>query len=384
MKKVFLLNFCCFVVVFTLLFSNFAFFNNKTFAFKQVGKYDTTAKAMALIEANSGRIIAGKNAEQKLPMASLTKIITAIVAIENNNSLDETKLIPNEAVGIEGSSIYLKKGEHLSMRELLFGLMLRSGNDAAVAISILTSGSTQKFIELCNSFCKEHGLNNTNLVTPSGLHDDNHYTTALDLAKITAYALKNPIFAEIVSTKSKTIPAEGTKEGKRLLKNKNKFLAMTDGADGVKTGYTKKAGRCFVGSSTRKEDGMQLVCVLLDCNPMFQECKSLIEEGFKEYKMHNLYGEDTYKLSITKGENTIEGESQSKILYPLNDDEINRVKIKEKILWDGTLPVKINQKIAELEIFVDKNLILCDNIYSLTEINKISYMDALERAIENF
>ena len=385
MKKLIFVSISCFMAIFVLFLNNFAVFHSSVFAIECKNNYQTSAEAMALIESNSGRIIACKNADKKLPMASLTKIITAIVAIENNNNLDEVKQVPDESVGIEGSSIYIKKGEHLTLRELLYGLMLRSGNDAAVAISILTSGSVEGFIKLCNDFCFKHGLENTHLVTPSGLHDDNHYTTASDLAKITAYAMHNSTFAEIVATTRKNIPAESTKEGYRNLKNKNRFLSMLDGADGVKTGFTKKAGRCFVGSCTREEDGMQLVCVLLNCGPMFQECKSLITQGFSDYKLYNLYDGDKYKIEIDKDGNFVSGETQQTLLYPLSEDEMKNVEIKEKILWDGSLPVKINQKIAELEIFVDKNLILCDNIYSLTEINDIiTYREALEKAIENF
>ena len=344
--------------------------------------YNTTAESMAIIEVNSGRIIASKDGNKQLPMASLTKIITAIVAIENNENLDKKLEIPKEAQGIEGSSIYLRTGEHLSMRELLFGLMLRSGNDAATAIAILTSGSVDEFIEKCNEFCKNIGLENTNLVTPSGLHDDNHYTTAEDLAKVTAYALKNDIFAEIVSTRFKRIDDELGKAGFRNLKNKNKFLAMMEGANGVKTGYTKKAGRCFVGSVYREEDNMQLACVLLNCGPMFDECRNLCAQALDEYKLYDLTNISEVKVKI--GNDEISGKINDKLLYPLTKQEYEKLEIQIKPTIDNIGSIKIDEKIGELLIFVDKNLILCDNIYSLENHDNNANDSPIEKIIKNF
>jgi len=187
-------------------------------------------------------------------MASTTKIVTALTVIRNTD-LDEVVEIPKAACGIEGSSIYLREGEHLTVRELLYGLMLRSGNDCAVALALHTSGSVEAFAELMNTTAVELGCENSNFVNPHGLHDDRHYTTALDLAAVTCEALHNETFREIVSTKAVRISNEGY-EYDRVLVNKNKLLSNVDGADGVKTGYTKKAGRCFVGSATK--NGMQV------------------------------------------------------------------------------------------------------------------------------
>ncbi|MBO4569867.1 MAG: D-alanyl-D-alanine carboxypeptidase, partial [Clostridia bacterium] len=201
----------------------------------------SSAKAYCVCEVKSGRILYEKNGDLKLPEASLTKIITAIVAIENNPDLEKVVEISKEAVGVPGSSIYLNKGEKLKIIDLLYGLMLRSGNDSAVALAIATSGSIDKFIDLCNDFCERIGATNTHLVTPHGLHDDDHFTTANDLAKITSYALSNSIFRKIVSTKQITIP-NTIKGENRLLVNKNKLLKKMPDSTGVKTGFTTQAG----------------------------------------------------------------------------------------------------------------------------------------------
>ena len=276
-----------FILFFMVIVMNFAFFNLMTYKSKPVWAEEktlTSAKAMAVIEKESGRILYSKNKDEKLPMASTTKIITAIYVIEHCDDLDRKFEIPKEAVGISGTSIGLQTGEHLSIRELLYGLMLRSGNDSAVALAIATGGSEEKFIEDVNSWLSEVvGVFDTHLSNPHGLPADEHYTTASDLAKISAYAMKNQTFCEIVKTQKISISDEKQSKYPRDLVNKNKLLKNYEFADGIKTGYTKSAGRCFVGSATKNE--MTLICVLLNCGPMFEECQELLEKGFDEYKL---------------------------------------------------------------------------------------------------
>ncbi len=203
-----------------------------------------SAASAVLIESDSGRIVFEKNSSSSRPMASTTKIMTAICAIENcNTNIPVT--IDERAVGIEGSSVYLKNGELITVKELLFALMLNSGNDAAAAIAIAVSGSVEDFALLMNNTAKRIGAFNTNFTNPSGLYDDAHFTTAGDLAKIAAYAMKNPLFRHIVGTKTQKISAP---EGSRYLKNHNRLLSELDGCIGVKTGYTKKCGRCLVSA----------------------------------------------------------------------------------------------------------------------------------------
>ena len=244
--------------------------------------FQTSARSAVVMEKISGRILWSKNADEQIPMASTTKIVTAITVIENAPDLDKVVEIPKEASGIEGSSIYLRAGEHLTLRELLYGLMLRSGNDCAVALALAVSGSVESFAELMNKTAQNLGCANSNFCNPHGLPNDQHYTSARDLATITCHALQNQTFAEIVGTKSIKISNEGY-DYLRVLTNKNKLLFNYDGANGVKTGYTKKAGRCFVGSATR--NGMQVVVVVLNCGPMFEDTASLLDAAFAEYQL---------------------------------------------------------------------------------------------------
>ena len=234
-----------------------------------------------VINENTLEILHEKNASAKASIASLTKIVTAITAIENCDIVKEV-VITDEMVGIEGSSIYLKKGEILTVEELLFGLMLRSGNDAATAISLAVAGSKENFARLMNDTAKKAGAVNSNFVNPHGLEEDGHYSTAKDLALITAYAMKNEKFEEIVSTRKKVI-RNILDQNDRVLINKNKILNTLNGADGVKTGYTKVSGRCLVSSATR--NGVRLICVVINCAPMYERSAELINSCFEKYKL---------------------------------------------------------------------------------------------------
>lgn len=343
----------------------------------------TTAESMVTIEASTNRVFYAKDENKRLPMASTTKILTAIVAIENCEDLDKKHKIPKQAVGIEGSSIYLKAGEHLSVRELLYGLMLRSGNDSAVAIAMIVSGSVKKFVELMNSFCKKLELNNTNIVTVNGLHDDNHYTTAYELAKITSYALKNETFAKIVSTKQITIDNELGKIDKRFLRNKNRFLNMVEGADGVKTGYTKKAGRCFVGSATKND--MQVICVVLNCAPMFEDCSRFVENAFSEYSMTKLFSKGEL-ISIEHGglKQKLPIILKEDVFYPLKKSEILETSAKLNLKDDLKLPLNAESSIGTIEVSLENNLIFSQEIYTINIDKNAGVKDYFHKIIKAF
>lgn len=258
----------------------------------------TSAKSAIVMEQRSHRILFVKNADERLPMASTTKIATALTVL-NNAQLDSVVTVPAAAVGIEGSSIYLREGERLTVRELLYGLMLRSGNDCAVALALHVAGSVEAFAQMMNDMAADVGCTDTHFVNPHGLHDPEHYTTAADLALITCAALDNSDFREIASCKSMRISNEGM-EYDRLLVNKNKLLTNCAGADGVKTGYTKKAGRCLVGSATR--NGMQVVSVVLDCGPMFEETARLFDAAFGEFSMQTIVPCNKMCGSVVEGD----------------------------------------------------------------------------------
>lgn len=232
-----------------------------------------------LMEASTRRVLKNENMRTRCYPASTTKVLTALVVLKRL-PLDLVITVPKEAVGIEGSSIYLKEGDKISVEHLLYGLMLRSGNDAATALAIAACGSVDAFAQAMNDTAKECGADNSNFVNPHGLHDDNHYTTAYDLALITAAAYENDDFSRIVATKTARI-FEGDQGV--YIGNKNKLLNMFEGANGVKTGYTKTSGRCLVGGA--KKDGMQLITVVLNYNDMWNDTIRLLKYGFDNYEM---------------------------------------------------------------------------------------------------
>ncbi len=242
----------------------------------------TSSASEIVIERNSLKILHEYNSEKISSIASLTKIITCITAIENCKNLNEKILITDKMCGIEGSSIYLRAGEKITILELLYGLMLRSGNDAATAIALSVGGSIENFASLMNKTALKAGAKNSSFKNPHGLEQEGHYSTAKDLALICCYALNNPIFAKIVSTKKKVI-SNSLEEYDRVLINKNKILSMLEGSDGIKTGYTKVSGRCLASSATR--NGIQLVCIVLNCGPMFERSCELINNCFKNYSL---------------------------------------------------------------------------------------------------
>ncbi|MCC3373469.1 D-alanyl-D-alanine carboxypeptidase [Cohnella sp. REN36] len=244
----------------------------------------THAKATAVIDVTSGRILFSDHGDDRMLIASLTKIMTAIVAIEHGKLKDVVK-ISSRAAGVEGSSIYLKAGEKMTLQDLLYGLMLRSGNDAATAIAEHVGGSVDGFAYLMNRKAEEIGLTNSHFVNPSGLDHKDHYSSANDLAKLTAYAMHNDTFREIVKTKEKK--ADG-RDYEWL--NKNKMLRFYEGADGVKTGYTKQALRCLVSSATRY--GQQIVVVTLNDGDDWADHQRLLDYGFANYPLQEVVGSD--------------------------------------------------------------------------------------------
>lgn len=255
-----------------------------------------SAECAILIDAQTGRVLYEKQAEEKSLIASTTKIMTALVICEQTNVLDRVK-IPKEAVGIEGSSMYLKEGEVLTVQELLYGLMLQSGNDAAVALAIYCGGTVEGFTELMNDKAHRLGMTQSHFANPNGLDSPGNYSTARDMGILTAYAMQNPIFAQTVSTKTITI-------GERCLRNHNKLLWQLEGANGVKTGYTKAAGRILISSVTRM--GRQLIAVTFNAPDDWQDHKTLIEDGFSRFTVQKLIrqGQTLGQLELAGGQET--------------------------------------------------------------------------------
>ncbi|WP_423805238.1 D-alanyl-D-alanine carboxypeptidase family protein [Paenibacillus illinoisensis] len=241
----------------------------------------THAQSAALIDVTSGRILYSKDGDKELRIASLTKIMTAIVAIEQGK-LDDKVKVSSTAFAKEGSSLYLKLGEEMTLENMLYGLMLRSGNDAASAIAEHVGGSEEGFVLLMNQKAEEIGLKHSHFMNPHGLDADGHYSTANDLARLTAYALHNPVFKRIVATEDKSAP-NPNENWEYSWHNKNKMLRLYEGADGVKTGYTKKAFRCLVSSATR--NGQQLAAVTLNDGDDWNDHARMLDFGFENFPL---------------------------------------------------------------------------------------------------
>ena len=236
------------------------------------------AKAAIVIEAESGRVLFEQNADEMLPMASTTKIMTALLAIENAD-LSTGITAPKEAVGVPGTSIYLSHGETLTLEQLLYGLMLRSGNDAATAIGIHVGGSQAEFVKMMNMRAEEMGID-AQFANPHGLDAEGHRASARAMVLIMREAMKHEDFLRIVGTTKKIIPWEGN-EYSRVLYNKNRLLTSYDGTIGGKTGYTSKAGRCLVFGAER--DGMTLIGCVLNCSSWFDTAEMLLDRCFENY-----------------------------------------------------------------------------------------------------
>ena len=305
-----------------------------------------SATAEIAMELTTGKVLCENNADAELPMASTTKIMTAIIIIEDCD-LDEEITVAEEAVGVEGSSIYLKKDEKIDVKDLLYGLMLRSGNDSAAALAIHHSGSIDKFVEVMNERAKQIGANNTSFANPSGLPNENHYTTARDLCNIARYAMNNKTFKEVVSTKNYS--------GKfRSYVNKNKMLTNCEGANGVKTGYTLKAGRCLVSSCER--EGMDIVCVVLNCPDMYERSSDIFDECFSKFTLvkideNRVFMSDRVLCKVQKSCNFVVNKGE------MLDFSVKPIKQDKNQKSDGA--------VAILEIKGKNGLLFEENLYSI-------------------
>lgn len=255
-------------------------------------RLNLSARAATLYVPEIDRFIYSNNSDQRLPMASTTKIMTALIALEECEG-DEVVVIDDDSVGIEGSSAYLRAGDELTMEELTYALLLQSANDAAVAIARHIGGSTEAFADIMNERAKALGLSDTHFENPHGLDSSEHYTTAHDLAKIAATALENPKFKEIASTYKKSFVTE---ERSRTYVNHNKLLNMYDGCVGVKTGFTKKSGRCLVGAAER--DGLTLISVTLDAPSDWADHKNMLDYGYEWLEKISLAEPSEYEYDI--------------------------------------------------------------------------------------
>lgn len=381
-----MIKFKCWIIVLLLLLIPFS---NATFGVCALEglpqariETSTSAKSAVVLDVDTGRVFYEKNANAKLAIASTTKIVTAITAIENVKDIDAVIRVDDKAIGVYGTSIYLQRGEELSIRELLYGLMLRSGNDAATAIAISVGGSIDGFCEMMNNTAKKVGAMNSQFMNPHGLDEDGHYTTALDLAKITAYALNNEIFAEIVKTKNIKI---GGVEYDRYLVNKNKLLTTLEGCIGVKTGFTDDAGRCLVSACER--NGMRVVCVVLNCGPMFEESANLINAVYEKYQMIEVLNSYNYigSVDVENGDKVrVNVYSRKGLKLPLSIEEYANIRIEYNVDENLVAPIKSEEKVGEIKVYYDKYLIFCEEIYTMEDIKSQLIKDKLKEILDNW
>lgn len=370
----------CFILI---VFSVCSLFLIKTFSAPVFA--ENFCKASVVIEENSGRVLSQNNKDERLAMASTTKIMTALVVLNNCNDLQEKVLIDDRAVGIEGTSMYIRKNEVLTIEELLYGLILPSGNDAAMALAYFVGkGNLQSFVDLMNQTATDLKLANTHFDNPHGLDSKNHYTSAYDLAIITSKAMQNKTFREIVSTKIKQI--SGNSEVKnRFLRNKQKLLKTLDGCNGVKSGFTDNAGRCLVTSCVR--DGMEVICVVLNCPNMFEESAKLINDAFENFSLETII-EPYYYISNIKVENGTKDEvkvySMKSCKYPLKTTEKTLINIETEIEESLVSPIKKEQIVGKIKVYFENELIFSENIYTMESVDSKDIQDKLKDIINEW
>jgi len=306
-----------FFILAFILFTNTAMAGGGEYIDAEVGleSLSISAQSFCLMDAKTNAVLHSKNEKVKLPMASTTKIMTALVAIENADLSKDVK-ITKESVGIEGSSIYLYEGEVLSLNDLVYALMLQSANDAAVAIALHVSGSVEKFAEKMNETARRLGMNDTQFKNPHGLHEDGHYSTAFDMSLLLSYAMQNEVFASITSTQNYKIPLIDGKNY-RYITNHNKLLKTYSNCVGGKTGYTTSSGRCLV-TAARKNNTL-LVCTTLNAPDDWNDHRELFEYGFSAYESKTLCTRESIVYNI----NVVGGEKNEVVLTNLESVEIS-------------------------------------------------------------
>ncbi|MGH4138045.1 D-alanyl-D-alanine carboxypeptidase family protein [Clostridium sp.] len=317
------------------------------------------------LDCDSKIVLYEKNAYTPTEIASTTKIITALVAIKSGD-LNKKIIVSEKAASIRGSEVGLRKGEEITLKELLYGLMLRSGNDAAIAIAEGISGSVDGFLKLMNEYALEIGLLNSNFESPHGLDSANHYSTAYDLALVTSKAKEIPIFNDIVS--SKDIDAKDY-NFTRSYHNINKILWTLPGATGVKTGSTGKAGKCLVTSVKIK--GREVIIVTLNCTPRWTETERISKYVEKNYEYKKLINKNDIleNISIKNGIEGVQIVSGRDITIPVKNDESIEVKIK-KPLYEVNAPVNLGDKIGRVEIYANNKLLFTEALVAKNSVRK--------------
>ncbi|KXG75291.1 D-alanyl-D-alanine carboxypeptidase DacB [Fervidicola ferrireducens] len=362
-----------------LIYASFIIFNLSRAGVVQAEETSLhlNARAYLLLDATTGRVLIEKNSQLRLPMASTTKIMTAILALERGD-LSSKVTVSRRAASVGGSSFHLMVGETMSLENMLYGLLLPSGNDAAIAIAEHIGGDVETFVEMMNRKAREIGAENTSFKNPHGLDEPGHYTTARDLALITRYALNIPKFREIVGTKDIVIT-----EGKytRHIYNTNRLLRISETIDGVKTGYTGKAGRCLV--ATAQKNGFRLISVVLGAQDHFSTSLKLLNYGFENYELKKLVSKDSVYAAVP-----VRGGIVKKAVVVAGEDIALPLRKKEKIRMNISVfpfteaPVYKNQVLGEIQIYIDSTFICSAPLVSIYDIRKKSLFDNFYKMIK--
>lgn len=342
------------IVSLIVLFILFLIINIQVLPVEARPEVEVTAQSAVLIDQSSGRVLYSKNEHERLPMASTTKVMTALLALEMGD-LNDRVVVSKRAAETEGSSIWLEEKEVKTLEELVYGLMLRSGNDAAVAIAEHLAGSVEDFSVLMTERAQRLGAFNTQFKNPHGLHEDEHFTSAYDLGLITCEALKIPELQEIITTREKRITWPGH-QWDRFLRNQNKLLELYPGADGVKTGWTTPAGPCYIGSATRDE--WQLVTVVLNSNNIWDDTVLLLDYGFENWSPWELLASEQFIKTVE-----VEGGSSNKVrlltaeacTVPIREGEEDLVEY-QVLVHKSPLraPVHKGQILGEISVFLQE------------------------------
>lgn len=353
----------------------------------------TNSRRYIVYDRISKSMIIGKNEDVKSAMASTTKIMTSIVILEKAD-LDEMVTVSAKAGGTGGSRLGLKKGDMASVKNLLYGLMLRSGNDAAVALAEHVGGSVKEFAELMNEKASELGLTNTHFVTPHGLDDANHYTTALELAKLTDYAMNNKTFSKIVGTKSITIYINNQP---RQINNTNELLGALNGVVGVKTGFTNNAGRCLVTET--KRNNMDIITIVLGADTKKDRTKdsvNLIEYTFSKYKMYNVEEQiieefnkwkniNEKRILITKGKQSnpkLALGAIEKAIIPICDND--KIEYSINVLTEVEAPVEQWNVMGTLTVKLNGEILENIDIVNINEVQKRDWKDYFKIVLNTY
>ncbi len=354
------------------------------------GEMSVVSQGAVLMDEKTGRVLWKKNMNDQMAMASTTKIMTAIIALESGKT-EETVIASKIAASAPEVKMGLKTGEEHRLYDLLYPLMLESSNDAAIAIAEHIGGSVEGFAKLMNDKVKEIGALNTEFVTPNGLDKGNHHSTPYDMALIAAYAIKNTEFLDIINTPQITIPLKNTNEKIYTFTNKNRLLREFEGAIGVKTGFTNKAGQCFVGAA--KRDDMTLISVVLASGwgtkgkeQKWIDSKKLLNYGFDNYSYVTVFeeGAEAGNVDVIKGsrENVL-AVAEERSLVCVNEEEKNDIDINVNILKSVEAPVKKGQKLGTIEVVLSNGEVLFKtDAVAAEDVERHDFKTCMEKVIK--